>query len=79
MPLPGFDLVDLFNRMQIDRIHCQPIESVRGQRNNIALAQAGDNIVNPVWLGLIGMDAQDLRGQNVLPQFPEIRCRKVGN
>jgi len=65
--------------MQVHRVNCQPVESIGRQRNYVALSQAGDNIVNPVWLGFIGMDAQDLRGQEALPQFPDYCNHKDGN
>jgi len=68
--LAGFDLVDLFDSEEIDGVYRQAIKGVGRQGDHIALAQAGDNIVDPVRLGFIGMDAQDLRGQEGLPQFP---------
>jgi hypothetical protein len=47
--------------MKIHRIDGQAIEGVGRQGNYVAFAQTGDDIVDPVWLWFIGMDAQDLR------------------
>jgi len=66
----GLDLVDLLDRMKIHRIDSQAVEGVGGQGNDIALAQTGDDIVDPVRLGFIGMDAQHLREQGGLPLYP---------
>jgi hypothetical protein len=65
--------------VQIHRVHRKTVEGVGGHGDYVALAQAGDDVVDPVRLGFIGMDAQDLRGQEGLPQFPKCRYRKDGS
>jgi hypothetical protein len=74
--LPGFDLVDSFHRMQINGVNGQTVEGIGWQGHDVALAQARDDVIDPVWLGFVGMDAQDLRGQENLPQFPEFTAAK---
>ena len=71
MLLTAFNAVDVFDGVEVDGVYGKAIKSVGGHRDNIALAKTGDNVVNPVWLGLVGMDAQDFRGQEGLPQFPQ--------
>jgi hypothetical protein len=70
MLLAGFDLVDLFDCVQIHRVDSQTVKRVGRQRDNIALLQAGDDVIDPVWLGFIGMDTQNFRGQSDLPRCP---------
>ena len=77
--LAGLDLVNLLDRVEIDRVDGQAVEGVGRQGNDIAFAQTGDDIVDPVRLGFIGMDAQHLRGQEGLPQFPNCRRHKDGS
>jgi len=57
MFLAGFDFINLFNRKKIHRVHCQSVKRIGGQRDNIALPQAGDDVVDPVGLRFVGMDA----------------------
>jgi hypothetical protein len=69
--LPALKPIDTFDRVQVYGVDGQTVESVGGQGNDIAFAQTGDNVINPVWLGFIGMDAQNFRGQEGLPRFPQ--------
>ena len=66
--LPAFELVNLLHRAQVHRVHGQPIKRIGGQGNHVALAQAGNDVIDPVCLRLIGMDAQNLRGQETYPR-----------
>jgi hypothetical protein len=68
--LPALDLVNALNCLQINGIDSKSIESVGRYGDHVAFAQTGDDIVDPVSLWFIGMDAQNLRGQEGLPQFP---------
>jgi hypothetical protein len=77
--LAGLDLVDLLHGAQIHRVDGQTVKSIRRQGNNIAFVQTGDNVVYPVRLGFIGMDAQYLRRQEGLPRFPNSRHLKDGS
>jgi len=52
--LAGFDLVNLLDGGEIDRVNRQPIKGIGGQCDDVALAQAGDNVVDPVRLRFIG-------------------------
>ena len=79
MFLAGFDPVDALNGMQIDRVNSKPIKGVRRQRDNVAFAQTRDDVADPVWLRFIGMDAQNFRGQEGLPRFPNCTSHKDGN
>ena len=63
MLLPRLDLVDPLHGVQVYRIDGKPVKSVGRQGDNVAFAQTGDDVVDPVGLGFIGMDAQNLRGQ----------------
>jgi hypothetical protein len=65
--LPGFELIDLLDSAEVDGVDSQPIEGVGGHRDEIPLAQTGNNVIDPVRLGLIGMDTQYLRGQMAYP------------
>jgi hypothetical protein len=47
--------------VEIHWIDSQAVKGVGWQGNYISLAQTGDDIVDPVRLWFIGMDAQDLR------------------
>ena len=38
--------------------------------DHVAFAKTRHDVIDAVWLRLVGMDAQDFRGQEVLPQFP---------
>ncbi len=67
--LAGLDPVDLLDGGEIDRVHSQAVEGVGRQSDNIALAETGDDVVDPVRLGFVGMDAQNFRGQSGLPWF----------
>ena|SRR5947207_3008220 len=67
MLLPRLELIDLLHRVQVHGVDSQPIKGVRRYRDEIALPQAGHDVVNPVCLGLIGMDTQNLRGQKTYP------------
>ena len=67
--LAALEPVDALDGMQIYGVHGEAVESVGGQGDDVTLAQARDNVVDPVWLGLIGMDAQDFRGQEGLPRL----------
>ena len=75
--LPALEPIDTFDRVQVYGVHGQTVKSIGGHGNDIAFAQTGDNVVNPVWLGLVGMDAQNFRGQEGLPRFPQTihNCR----
>ena len=75
--LTALDLVDLLDRGEVHGIDGQSIEGVGGHGDEIALVQAGHDVVDPVLLGLIGMDTQDFRGQNRLPRSRI--CRKFGS
>jgi len=57
MFLAGFNFVNLLNRVQIHRVYSQTVKRIGWHRDNIALPQAGDNVVDPVGLGFVGMDA----------------------
>jgi hypothetical protein len=70
MLLPRLDPVDLLHGIKVHRVYRQTIESIGRQSDNIALAEAGDDVVDPVRLGFVGMDAQYFRGQSSLPWFP---------
>jgi hypothetical protein len=63
--LPGLDLVNTLDRMQIHRIDREAVKGVCRQGYYVTFSQTGDNVIDPVWLGFIGMDAQDFRGQEV--------------
>ena len=67
--LAALELVDVLDGVKIYGVDRQAVEGVGGQRDDIALAQARDDVVDPVWLGLVGMDAQNFRGQEGLPRF----------
>jgi hypothetical protein len=77
--LAGFDSVDLLDSGEVHRVHSQAVEGVGRQCNYIAFAEAGDDVVDPVRLGFVGMDAQDFRGQSGLPWFLNRRRCKDGN
>jgi hypothetical protein len=77
--LPGLDLVDTLDCAKVHGIDRKAIKGVRGKGYNVTFSQAGDDIVDPVWLGFIGMDAQDFRGQESLPRFPNCRSHKDGS
>jgi hypothetical protein len=67
--LPGLDLVNLLDRVQIHRVDGQAIESIRWQRDNVTLAKTGDDVFDAFGLWFVGMDAQNLRGQMVYLGF----------
>jgi hypothetical protein len=61
--LARFDLVNSLDSLEIDRIDGETVEGIRGESDNVAFAQTGNDVIDPVRLRFIGMDAQDLRGQ----------------
>jgi len=67
--LAALDAVDIFDRVEIYWIDRETVEGVGGHGDDIALAQARNDVFDPVWLGLVGMDAQDFRGQEGLPRL----------
>src|SRR5581483_5607880 len=68
--LPGLELINALNGAQVHRIDGKSVKSIGRQSDDISLTQAGDDVIYPVLLGFIGMDAQDFRGQEGPPQFP---------
>ena len=46
--LAALDAVDVFDGVEVDGIHGKAIKSVGGHRNDVALAQTGDDVINPV-------------------------------
>ena len=57
MFLPALDAVNALDGVEIYRVYGKTVEGVGGHGDYVALAQTGDYVVNPVWLGFIGMDA----------------------
>jgi hypothetical protein len=57
MFLAGFNLVNLLNRIQVHWIYGQAVKGIGRHRNDVTLPQAGDNVVDPVGLRFVGMDA----------------------
>ena len=55
--LARFDLVDLLDGVQVDRVDGQTVERVSRQSDDTAFTQAGDDVIDPVRLGFVGMDA----------------------
>jgi hypothetical protein len=47
----------LLDGEKVHWIYGQAVERVGGQSNHTAFAQAGDDVIDPVWLGFIGMNA----------------------
>ncbi len=74
--LAGLDLVDLLHGVQVHRVHGQAVKGVGRQRDHTAFAQAGDDVIDPVWLGFIGMNAQNFRRQSGLPRFPNRKIER---
>jgi len=64
--LAGLDLVDLLYGAKVDGIDGEPVEGVGGEGNDFAFTQAGHDVVDPIRLRFIGMDAQNLRQQGRL-------------
>jgi len=77
--LPAFQAVDTLDGVEIYRVDGQAVKGVGRHGNDVALAQARDDVVDPVWLWFVGMDAQDFRGQEGLPQYPNCTDHNDGS
>jgi hypothetical protein len=54
----GFDFVDAFDGAEIDGIDSEAVEGVGGEGDDLAAAEAGDDVVDERGLGLVGMDTK---------------------
>ena len=55
----GFELVDAVDGAEIYGVDGEAVEGVGGERGDVAGVEAVDDAVDQVWLGLVGMDAED--------------------
>ena len=74
MFLAGFDLVNALDGVEIYGVDGETVKGVGGHGDDVAFLQTGNDVIDPVCLGFIGMDAQDLRGQVGLPRISGPFC-----
>ena len=54
----GFEVVDAIDGLEIDGVDGEAVEGVGGESDDVAGVEAGDDVVDKSWFGLVGMNAE---------------------
>jgi hypothetical protein len=54
----GFEVVDAIDGLEVDGVDGETVEGVGGEGNDVAIVEAGDDVVDERWFGLVGMDTE---------------------
>ena len=63
----GLELVDAVDGLEIDGIDGEAVEGVGGEGDDVSAVEAGDDLVDKLGFGLVGMDAECFGRQNLAP------------
>ena len=59
----GLDVVDAVDGPEIDRVDGEAVEGVGGKRDDVAGVEAGDDVIDELWFGFVGMNTESLGRQ----------------
>jgi hypothetical protein len=59
----GFDVVDAVDGFEIDGVDGEAVEGVGGKSDDVAVVEAGDDVIDERWFGLVGMNTEDFGRQ----------------
>jgi hypothetical protein len=67
----GLEVVDAIDGLEIDGVDGETVEGVGGESDDVAVVEAGDDVVDERWFGLVGMNTECF-GRQIL-----LLCRLV--
>ena len=59
----GFEFVDTVDGAEIDGVDGKTVEGVGGEGHDVAAVETGDDLIDELGLGLVGMDTKDFSRQ----------------
>ena len=62
----GFEVVDAIDGLEVDGVDGETVKGVGGEGDDVAVVEAGDDVVDERWFGLVGMDTECFGGQILL-------------
>jgi len=63
----GFEFVDAVDGAEIDGVDGEAVEGIGGEGHDVAAIETGDDLIDELGLGLVGMNAEDFSRQNLAP------------
>jgi len=63
----GFDVVDALDGAEVDGVDGEAVEGASGQRDDVAAVEAGDDLVDKLRFGFVGMNEEGFSRQSLAP------------
>jgi hypothetical protein len=63
----GFEIVDALDGAEIDGVYGEAVEGARRQRDDVAAVEAGDDLVDELGFGFVGVNEEGFSRQSLAP------------